>query len=346
MSNVILAVGLMLQIVWVAWLFIGYATLVDAASTLTATVRHVIAGQIMVPANGAAGGGYVAEGVNADGLTLNLASLTDAAARHLPTVWPGSKVSVAADGVITWTLPASAADGYDVTGPITLGPVTESSTMPPTLRTTVTIPVAVPLLFGRWRSTLQRTVVLPLAGQTARDQFVSYAASWTGIYQTTWPLATHGSYASQWFTAPAIGPGPIPNANVPNGLWFASAAFSVDQPGLYQVWVDADDGAALYVNGQLVATTSLAATRGQGVTVSVPLAAGPQVINAEVVNNGAGTTAVVPDGSGSLNPSALAVTVTAPNGQVVWSTSGGSRWRVDAYPVPPPAGTTTTGSLP
>ena len=347
MSNIVLAIGFLLQLVFFASVFLGYTTVVDGAATLTTTVRHAIAGQVMVAANAAGGGGYVTEGVNAGGLTLNLTSLTEAAARHLPTVWSGSKVSVLTDGAIAWTLPASAAAGYDVTGPITVSPVTESTTMPPTLRTMVTIPVAVPFLFGTWRGTIQHTVVLPLAGQTAPDQFVSYAASWTDTYQATWPLAAPGQYASpQWFTAAAIGPGTTPNGLVPNGLWFASAAFNVTQPGTYRVWVDADDGAACFVNGHLVATASLSSTHGHGVTVSVPLAAGPQVMNVEVSNNDRGSMAIVPDGSGSLNPSALAVTVTAPDGQVVLSTNASGRWRIDAYPTVLPTGATTTGSLP
>lgn len=346
MSKVVMGIGFMILLVFLMSIYIGYTTLTDGAATLTSSVKHALAGQVMVPANAAAGGGYVNEGLNAEGLDLNLNSLTTAVANQISALWSGSHVATTTDDALTWTLPALVSQGFNVTGPLTIAPITESRSAPPTLFTMVAIPVAVHTLFGTWTGTIHRAVTLPLAGQTGPNTFVPYAQSWMTIYQSAWPAAIGGQYSSGWFNAAAIGPGSSPNANVPNGLWFASDQFTVTTPGTYTVWVVADDAAALYVDGQRVATASLDATGGQGSTVAVPLPAGTHVLNAEVTNNGSGSTAIVPDYSGGANPSALAVTVTAPNGQVVATTQHATGWTVNAYPTSPPPGAITTGTLP
>ena len=345
MSKMVMGLGFMLFLVFFISIYSGYTMLTDAAATLTASVRHAIAGSVMVPANGAAGGGYVNEGLNAQGLTLNLNTLTQAVVAKIPVLWQGSRMTPLSTGAVLWTLPAAVARGYSITGPITINAITETGATPPTLATTVAIPVSVPTLFGTWTGVLHRAITLPLAGQTGPGTFVPYAQMWADLYQSTWQRAVSGTYGG-WFSAAAIGPGSSPGANVPNGIWFASNTFTVFHAGPYTVWVAADDAAVLYLDGQLLATPSLNADGGQGITRTVTLTTGTHVLNAEIINNDNGSTTIVPDGSGSPNPSALAVRITNAQGQIVDATQSNHIWTINAYPSAPPVGSTTTGTLP
>lgn len=351
MSKVVQAIGFMILLVWIMSIYLGYTALTDAAATLTATVKHAIAGEVMVPATNPEGGGYVDEQVGGSDLQLNIGSLTKGVAYAIPRVWGGSRIVVASlPGSITWTLPVSVAQGYGVTGPITIAPIQYHQpvgTAPPFLTTTVSIPVAVHTIFGSWTGTIRRAVDLPLAGQTGPGTFTPYSQSWFATYQSGWELATTGIDSGGWFTGvSAIGPEGNPNNNVPNGIWFASDEFTVTTSGAYNIQVQADDAAALYLDGQLIATTSLNGNGGSGVTVSETLTPGTHVLAAEVSNNGNGSTTIVPDNSGVNNPSALAVTVTSTGGQVLGSTESGNGWRVNPYPSSPPQGSVTSGALP
>lgn len=173
MSKVVLSLGLMVVLTLIVSVYQGYTALTDAATTLTASVKHVIAGRVMVPANQTVPGGYVNEGKYGQNLQLNLSALGQGVADQLPRTWPGSQVQSGSHGW-QWTLPSRDARGWNIAGPITIAPLAESSALPPTLTTTVSIPIAVPTLMGTWRGTLRRAVVLPLAGQTAPNQFVRY----------------------------------------------------------------------------------------------------------------------------------------------------------------------------
>lgn len=174
MSKVVLSMGFMMVLVFVMTVYSGYTALSDAARTLTAAVEHAIAGTVMKPANLATGGGYINEGVGGTHLQLSLTSLTTGVDTALPRVWAGSQVREIANGALQWTLPSASAAGFHVSGPITIAPLSESATDPPTLSTTVVIPVAVPTLTGTWTGRIHRAIVLPLAGQTQPETFVLY----------------------------------------------------------------------------------------------------------------------------------------------------------------------------
>lgn len=346
MAQTVWGLGVFLILVFFSSAYMGYTKVVDAGATLTATVKHAIAGAVMKPANAPTGGGYVNEGLDGSNLQLNLSSLTTAVQLQLPHSWPGSTVVPTASGGLRWTLPRATNVGYGLTGPAVISAVTESSNAPPTLTATVAIPIAVPTWVGTWHGVIHREIVLPLAGQTGPKTFVPYNRSWMDLYQTSWPIAQGGTYSSQWFSSPAIGPGSAPNANVPNGIWFASSQFSAPISGSYRITVLADDGAALYLDGQLIATATLNANSPNGVTVTKTLTAGSHVLDVEVTNNDGGSASIVPDNSGGDNPSALMLTATAPNGQIVATTAQPNTWRIDAYPNPAPIGATTSGTLP
>ncbi len=174
MSKVVLAIGWTILLLFIMSVYTGYTTLSDAAATLTATIKHVMGGQVMVPANAYEGGGYVSEGIGGQALQLNLNSLQTALGDHLPVAWRGSRVTSGANNTLLWRLPAATEQGYGLTGPVTIAAISETSQPFPTLLTTVAIPVAVHTLMGTWTGTIHRAIVLPLAGQTGPGTFVRY----------------------------------------------------------------------------------------------------------------------------------------------------------------------------
>jgi len=145
---------------------------------------------------------------------------------------------------------------------------------------------------------------------------------------------------SQW-THNAVGPGP---GNQPNGIWFTRIAFPVAMSGVYTISVSVDDAAAVYFNGIELGVVVIGQT--QTFHVSIDTQRGfIAVFAAEVVNNDMGTAQIVPNGSGSPNPTALNVTITDPAGNVIVSSANPQGWNTLAYPAVPPPGAQTQGQL-
>ena len=345
MSKVVLSIGFLIIIFFIMSVYVGYTTMASAASVITTHVKHAMAAEVMVPANNPNGGGYVTEGLGGTGLNLDLPALTQGVNHLLVTQWQGGQLAEDAIQASTWKLPAGIAGGYHITGPVFLSRITESTSLPPTLTATVSIPIAVSFWIGTWTGTIQRTVVLPIAGQQFTDAFVPYSQAWFNQYQTGWASAVQGTCSACGVSGPVIGPGYAPSANIPYGVWFASQQATAPVSGNYTLQAAADDGAAIWINGRLIATPS---QKTGSVTALVPLTAGPIQIGAEVVNNGLGTPEIVPDTQGGAKPSVLSLTLMTPSGQVVASTNSASGWTINAYPrvVKLPPGGQIRGMLP
>ena len=347
MSKVVLSLGFFLMLLFIMGVYLGYTVVITAADTITTHVQHVIASEVMVPANSPHGGGYVTEGVGGVGLNLDLPTLTAGVNYQLAQEWQGGQAQENSVQAITWFLPSGVNRGYHITGPVSISRITESTSLPPVLTAQVAIPIAVNVWLGSWTGILHRTVVLPLAGQQFTNDFVGYSQAWFNAYQSGWTTPAQGLYtADSYVTGPAIGPGSTPNANVPEVVWFASQQATAPVAGNYTLTVAADDGAAIWINGRLVASPYLAQSRF--ITALVPLSVGPVIISAEVTNNGQGSLSIVPYNKQLANPSMLSLTLTAPNGQVIASTDSASGWTIDAYPKIStwPAGGQMWGTLP
>lgn len=343
MSKVVLSIGFLLMILFTFSAYLGYTVVTAAANAITTHVKHAIAAEVMVPAT--QGGGYVTEGLGGTGLNLDLLSLTQGVNRALATHYQGGSIHENVVQTSLWHLPASIAGGYHITGPIFISRITESTSLPPVLTAHIAIPIAVNFWVGTWTGTLQRTVVLPLAGQEFTNAFVAYRQAWFNHYQANWPLAVEGTCSACGVSGPVIGPGYAPKANVPYGVWYASQQATAPVSGNYTLQVAANDGAAIWINGRLAATPS---QHSGPVNVLVPLSAGTVNIGVEVVNNGLGTPEIVPNTKGGAKPSVLSLTLSTPSGQAIASTNSASGWTIDAYPRPVavPAGGQSTGMLP
>jgi hypothetical protein len=343
MSKMVLSIGFLIIIFFVMSVYLGYTVVSDAAATITATVKHAIAAEVMIPAND--GGGYVTEGLGGAGLNLDLPALTQGVNNRLTTQWPGAKAQEDPVQALTWVLPPGMSGGYHITGPVFITRITESTSLPPTLTAQVAIPIAVNFWMGVWTGTIQRTIVLPLAGQQLTNAFVPYTQAWFNQYQAAWTGAVGGTCSACGVSGPVIGPGYTPSTNVPYGVWFASQQVTVSSSGNYTVQAAADDAAAIWINGRLVATPSL-----QNGTVSalVPLTAGTVTIGAEVGSNGVGSPNIVPNTQTGAKPSVLSLSLMSPGGQAVASTNSASGWTIDAYPrsVKMPPGGQNSGLLP
>jgi len=177
MGQTVWGLGIMFVLTFLMSAYAGYTKVLDAGTSLTATVKHAIAGSVMKPSNDPTGGGYYIEGVGGTHLVLNMATLTEAVETALPESWPGSQVTPAANGGIVWTLPNATNIGYGITGPATISAITDSNASPPTLTAMVSIPIQVPTWVVTWHGVIHREIILPLAGQTGPQQFVQYSAS-------------------------------------------------------------------------------------------------------------------------------------------------------------------------
>lgn len=210
MGQTIWGIGLALVLVFMSSVYAGYTKVLDAGATLTATVKHAIAGSVMKPANSATGGGYINEQIGGAHLALNLSSLMMAVANQLPQSWQGSSVAAASNGGLLWTLPVTTRVGYNITGPVTISAVTESSSAQPTLTATVAIPIQVPIWAATWSGVIHRQIVIPLAGQTGPNHFVPYASSATTypvppqLTGTGIPLGTTASASSSLAANPPV----------------------------------------------------------------------------------------------------------------------------------------------
>lgn len=342
-SKIVLGIGFLLMILFVFSAYLGYTVVTAAANAVTTHVQHAIAAEVMVPAT--QGGGYVTEGLGGTGLNLDLPRLTQGVNQELATHYTGGSTQEDVVQASLWHLPASVAGGYHITGPIFISRITESTSLPPVLTAHIAIPIAVSFWAGTWTGTLQRTVTLPLAGQEFPNAFVAYRQAWFNQYQMGWPAAVEGTCAACGVSGPVIGPGYAPDANVPYGVWYASQQATAPVAGNYTLQAAADDGAAIWINGRLVATPS---QQAGSVNVLVPLTAGLVNIGVEVVNNGLGTPEIVPNTKGGAKPSVLSLTLSTPAGQVIAATNSASGWTIDAYPRPVavPAGGQSTGLLP
>lgn len=127
-----------------------------------------------------------------------------------------------------------------------------------------------------------------------------------------------------------IGPG---SGNQPNGVYYLATTVTVPQDGTVTLSVAADDAAAVYFGGALIAQVNLlqSSTYGAQAQFSGNIKAGTYVVAVEVSNNDNGTYSYVPYNSGSANPTAFLMTI-AQNGQTLRDTSSATGWVMLAYP--------------
>lgn len=146
---------------------------------------------------------------------------------------------------------------------------------------------------------------------------------------------------SSW-TKDQVGPGP---GNQPNGIWFVRRTFPVLQSGTYTIQVSVDDACACYLNGLELGVVTFGIPKTFQAVIETYRSGFAALFAAEVVNNDMGTAEIVPNGSGSPNPTEISVTITDPSGQTVLSTGDPTGWRSLLYPSSPPPGAQTQGSL-
>jgi len=151
-----------------------------------------------------------------------------------------------------------------------------------------------------------------------------------------WPAPQAYTVYSTSGGAPGIGPGP---GNQPNGVYQVITRFTAPVSGVYTWTLAADDGAAAWLDGQLLGTATFASGR-QGGTVSV--SQGSHWLWVTVTNNSLGSPAIVGYGTGSPNPTGVAVTLTDPSGQTVVSTASAQGWHYSGYLTNVAAGTVLT----
>lgn len=352
MSKVIMGIGFMFILVFMMVGLTGYTQFTSAAEVTSAAISHYIGGGLMLPANSSQGGAFIDEGYGGSSLVISVPDLTRFVAGEIVSGWPGSTAAIEPNGSIKWVMDQSDALRYNVTGPIMVAPITlVPNQSPPTLETHISIPVSLTELGDAWSGTIVRNVEMPIAGQNGPLDFVGYSSNlssqsgfWFNSYQSDWATAPAEQYTG---TSDYIGAISSENSlNVPNGIWLAESQFTATETGEYTIRFAADDGAVLYVNGTPVSATSLSANPSPEMdTFTYNFTAGKNyVIAAEVVNNNEASLNIVPNGSGSPNPSMLNVIITDVSGQTVDSTAT-TPWVVDAYPSNPPMGTTTSGSL-
>lgn len=139
-------------------------------------------------------------------------------------------------------------------------------------------------------------------------------------------LDTNNSFATA-----AIGPG---SGNQPNGTYTVSAQFTAPVTGTYALEVGADDCAVLVMDGATLGAVDINHSfnlSSHFVTGTIDLSAGTHTLVAQVYNNDLGTRTAVPYGSGTPNPTGFAMTLTAPSGQTVLTTSSAAGWHYSGY---------------
>ena len=172
-APLIFSIGLSLfcLVLWAGWT--GYSQLESTQSELTQVVSEGLGAGVVTPTT--AGGGYENETYGGTAPpAVDLVGVETMMTTVAQNAMPSSTITLTTTGFI-WTLPPAGARSWDVAGPIQVTNIHETSTAPLALDATITAPESFELWgFQTIRVTFQTTVSVPIAGQTASNQFQSY----------------------------------------------------------------------------------------------------------------------------------------------------------------------------